>query len=237
MEVIWIHGFGEDSFVWADFIDSIGSGYGHHLFDHSTFTDFSTIKEYAWKLRDFVLENEIQSPVLIGHSMGGYIALEYAAEFGHEISGLGLFHSSAAPDSDDKKADRRKTIEFIRNHGSEAFIKNFYPKMFGENFQNKALIENNTLRYMGLGNEALISATESMRNRNDHQETLSALTFPVFQILGSKDAFVPLKAGLEQAAKIQNPNVLVVANIAHAGMYERPKLCADFINSFLQNLK
>ena len=66
--------------------------------------------------------------------MGGYIALEYISRYSNDVSGLGLFHSTATADSDEKKAERLKTIQFIEKHGTEAFIKNFYPNMFSEDF-------------------------------------------------------------------------------------------------------
>ncbi|MCD8538739.1 MAG: alpha/beta hydrolase, partial [Leadbetterella sp.] len=67
----------------------------------------------------------------------------------------------------------------------------------------------------------------------DHVETLRSFSFPVFQILGKQDTFVPLEKALEQTAVLQQPFTLVLNNVAHAGMYESPSICADFINHFL----
>lgn len=235
MDIVWIHGFGEDSAVWEDFLPAVHSYYTSHVFDHAALTGYSSIREYAGALQVFLSEKRIAKPVLIGHSMGGYIALEYAAQYPEQVRGLGLFHSSAAADSDVKKQERDKTRSFIEKNGSAAFIKNFYPNMFTEDFQTKNadLIARNIRRYSGLDPEALMSATESMKNRRNHVETLKSFSFPVFQILGKQDAFVPLEKGLEQTAVLQQPSTLVLNNVAHAGMYEAPAVCADFINYYL----
>lgn len=235
MDIVWIHGFGEDSDVWADFLPGIPSYYTSHVFDHATLTGYSSISEYANDLRAFITAGAIENPVLIGHSMGGYIALEYAARYPQQVSGLGLFHSSAAADSDTKKNERDKTRAFIGQHGSAAFIRNFYPNMFTERFrsENADLIAQNTRQYSALAPEALMAATESMKNRQDHLETLKSFAFPVFQILGKQDTFVPLEKGLEQTALLQRPFTLVLDNVAHAGMYEAPSICTEFITHYL----
>lgn len=41
--------------------------------------------------------------VIIGHSMGGYVALAFADLFPDNLKGLGLYHSTAYPDSEEKK--------------------------------------------------------------------------------------------------------------------------------------
>lgn len=235
MDIIWIHGFGEDAAVWEDFLPCIHTYYTSHVFDHASSTGYTTIKEYADDLRDFITSKKIENPVIIGHSMGGYIALEYAAQHPEEVQGLGLFHSSAAADSEQKKKERDKTRSFIGEKGTAAFIRNFYPNMFTERFklENADLIAQNIRRYSDLDPEALMAATESMKNRRDHTETLKSFTFPVFQILGSQDSFVPLTKALEQTALLQKPSTLILNDTAHAGMFENPQICADFINYYL----
>jgi len=235
MNIIWIHGFGEDSAVWADFLPAVHSYYTSHVFDHAACTGYSSMDEYVNDLRAFVIKKKIEKPVIIGHSMGGYIALEYAAQYADQVSGLGLFHSSAAADSEEKKKERDKTRAFIGQKGSAAFIKNFYPNMFSERFrmENADLIAQNIQRYAELDPEALMAATESMKNRRDHTGSLRNFPFPVFQILGKQDTFVPLEKALEQTALLRRPSVLVLENIAHAGMYEATAVCADFINYYL----
>lgn len=239
MDIIWIHGFGEDSSVWDDFIPQLPIYYSNFVFDFSATTGHTTIKDYAVDLRNFIGENKIKKPVLIGHSMGGYIALEYVFTYTDEVSGLGLFHSSAAADSEAKKGDRNKTIAFIRKNGSEVFIKNFYPNMFSVTFRDKYadLVESNNKRFQKLSTESLISATESMKNRKDYTDSLSELPFPVFQILGKQDSFVPLDTALKQTALLQKPYTLVLDNAAHAGMYEAKEISAEFISYFLERIR
>ncbi len=238
MDIVWIHGFGEDSTVWEDFLPSIHTYYTSYVFEHAHTTHHRSIGEYAEDLRVFLREKNIEKPVLTGHSMGGYIALEYAAQYPDAVKGLGLFHSSASADSEEKRKERDKIRAFIGENGTEPFIHNFYPNMFGGNFrqENADLIATRMRRYAGLNPQALMAATESMKNRRDHVDTLKNFTFPVFQILGKQDPFVPLEKALLQTALLQHPYTLVLDQVAHAGMYEAPSVCADFMNYFLETL-
>lgn len=235
MDIIWIHGFGESPIIWPDFIKKIKGDYNHFLYDFSKQSGHTTISDYVQVLHAYIQENNIENPIIIGHSMGGYIAIEYARQFGKDLQGIGLFHSSAKSDTDLKKKERLKTISFIEKHGAEIFVKNYYKNLFSEanQIRFKDLIEKNTKELLFLESDALISAIRSMMNRNDNYETLQSLDIPVFQILGKLDPFVLVEDGLEQSILINKPYTLVLDNISHAGMYEASDLCAQFINYFL----
>ena len=80
---------------------------------------------------------------LIGHSMGGYITLAFAEKYPELLNAFGLFHSTAYADDDAKKETRRKGIEFIKNKGVSAFLKNTTPNLFSEKTkkENPQLVE------------------------------------------------------------------------------------------------
>jgi pimeloyl-ACP methyl ester carboxylesterase len=220
--------------VWEDFLPHLSGT--HFIFDHSELSGTASIQDYAAHLYDYVQEEKINSPVLVGHSMGGYIALEYATLYPGKVKGLGLFHSSASADSPEKQKEREKTAEFILKNGSKAFIENFYPKMFAQPEQYAEVIEKNILLYSRIPAQALADATLSMKERRNHVPTLAQFAFPFFQIVGKRDPFVPLDKALEQTALLQHPYTLVLDNAAHAGMYEQTDICADFIANYLRIL-
>src|ERR1041384_7943248 len=68
--------------------------------------------------------------VLIGHSMGGYITLAFVEKYSNYLSAFGLFHSTAFPDTEEKKITRSKGIEFIKEHGAFEFLKTSTPNLF-----------------------------------------------------------------------------------------------------------
>ena len=128
-----------------------------------------------------VLENEkIENCVLIGHSMGGYVAMAFAEKYAAKLKGLCLFHSHPFADSEEKKQNRRKTIEFMERWGSAAFVKELVPKLFAKSFvqENAEFVSKFSARAEAFPQKGIIAATRAMIDRPDRSEVLQDLKFP-----------------------------------------------------------
>jgi pimeloyl-ACP methyl ester carboxylesterase len=235
MNVVFLHGFGEDASIWTDFLALLPKRNTYLTPDFSHLKSCFSISEYAEWLKKETDKAGIQEMVLIGHSMGGYIALEFAEHHADQIIGLGLFHSSVAPDSEEKREARDKTIQFLIKHDTDLFIKHFYPNMFNETFkhENQKLLSDNIERFTKIPNEALLASTLAMKSRKGQLAEINEFDFPIFQIIGMLDSFVNYKDALEQTFLIKHPSVLLLHSISHAGMYEKPEVCAQFISDFI----
>jgi pimeloyl-ACP methyl ester carboxylesterase len=234
--IVFLHGFGENASVWGEFIKLLNPENHYFIPDFSEKKDCFSIPEYADWLKSYLDKKKVTEAVVIGHSMGGYISVEFCQKYPKMVSGLGLFHSSAAADSEEKKENRDKTIQFLIKHDTNLFIKHFYPNMFTEDFKaaNTVFIQTNIEKFSKIPNEALLAATLAMKSRESHIDSLSDFEFPIFQILGKQDTFVSYKDALEQTIKMKKPNVLLLNDICHAGMFESPQICAQFITSFIE---
>ncbi len=239
MNVVFLHGFGEDASIWSEFIDLLPKEHTYFTPDFSHLKSCFSITEYTEWLKKELDKAKIEQMVLIGHSMGGYISLEFAELHPEQILGLGLFHSSAAPDSEEKREARDKTIQFLIKHDTDLFIKHFYPNMFNDTFkiQYPKLIADNILKFSQIPNEALLAATLAMKGRKGQLDIIDDFDFPIFQIIGELDTFVNYKDALQQTVSIKHPNVLLLHSISHAGMYEQPDVCANFIKNFIQRIE
>ena len=235
MNVVLLHGFGENASVWNEFIKLLNPKNQYFLPDFSEKKDCFSIPEYADWLKQHLDKKGVTEAVIIGHSMGGYISVEFCSKYPEMVKGLGLFHSTAAADTEEKKENRDKTIQFLIKHDTDLFIKHFYPNMFTEKFkeENSDLLNVNIQKFSKIPNEALLAATLAMKSRKSHIESLSNFDFPVFQIIGKQDTFVSYLDALDLAKNMKQPNVLLLNDICHAGMLENPKACAEFIDSFL----
>ncbi len=238
MNVIFLHGFGEDATVWADFLKLLLAEHTHFCPDYASLTNIESIDGYADWLNTYIKERGISESVIIGHSMGGYIALAYAEKFAKEIVGLGLFHSSAYADSEERKEIRLKTARVIAQQGTAKFIKGFYPNMFTEEFKEKNVdfIEKQIERYAYFPKEALINAQMAMRGRVDRTKVLKEATYPIMILAGEKDTFVPKEAALEQIALLKNGHSAMLERVAHAGMFENPAESAKVVMAFLSKI-
>lgn len=238
MNVIFLHGFGEDATVWTDFLKLLPKEHTYFCPDYASIINIESIDGYADWLKEFTEEKGIKKSVIIGHSMGGYIALAYAENFSNEVLGLGLFHSSAYADNEERKEIRLKTARVIDQQGTAKFIKGFYPNMFTEDFKEKNIdfIEKQIERYSYFPKEALMNAQIAMRSRADKTSVLKNADYPIMILAGEKDTFVPKTAALEQIALLKNNQSTILDGVAHAGMFENPTKSAEVVTAFLSKI-
>lgn len=232
--IVFVHGFGEDSNIWRNqvgqfkenkciYIDLPGSG-------KSSFNaDLNSIEAYA-KLVNAVIEAEnISKCILIGHSMGGYIALAFANLFPQKLISLMLFHSSAYADSEEKIANRKKSIEFVSNHSAAAYFKTMLPDLFFDKELHAEMISQQTEYAKSIGDEATKQYLQIMMDRADNTEVLKVLSIPVAFILGEHDKAVPFAQGLEQTHLADTTYLYILRQSAHMGMLEE----TDRVNNSL----
>lgn len=238
--VLLVHGFGETGDVWKHQVEFLqdkfqlivpdlpGSGGSESIPDMSMEGMAEVIKAMA--------DIEIRQPfTLIGHSMGGYIALAFAEKYPSLLKAFGLFHSSAYADSEEKKATRRKGIEFIREHGAFAFLKTSTPNLFSPvtKSENQALIDDFIARLSQFSPESLIAYYEAMMKRPDRTAILKNTPVPVLFILGESDTAIPLADGLEQSHLPGISDILILRKSGHMGMLEETGKCNNYLQAFL----
>lgn len=239
--VVLVHGFGEDSSVW--------DGLREALQDHFTVivpdlpgsgrsagtSDKTSIESLADNVR-LVLDNErIGGCAMIGHSMGGYITLAFAASYPEKISKLGLFHSTSFPDSEEKKLARKKNIDFITRNGALKFQEQIIPGLFSRetNEKNPALVQRTIQRYGNFSGQSLVHYTAAMMNRPGRMEVLKEFEGPVLFIMGEADAVIPMEQSLKECHLPGISYIYVCTHSGHLGMLEEPEFCIDAVRYFL----
>jgi pimeloyl-ACP methyl ester carboxylesterase len=253
--VLLLHGLAEDGTLWdtqMDFLrkdyrliipDLPGSGRsllpdGDRSSNPGTPSPFGiapSIDELADAVKTLCDKAGVGQCILIGHSMGGYVALAFAQKYPDRLRALGLFHSTAYPDGEEKKASRRKTIDFIRKNGSSAFIRQSIPNLFSENSREKhpELIKGLIDRYSGFQPEALIYYQEAMIARPDRTSVLQHFAGPVLFIIGGQDNAVSLDDSLRQSHIPTLSQIFILENTGHMGMLEDPSRSNRFLQSFI----
>ncbi len=238
MDVVLLHGFAERATVWDDFTQYLPESNTYLKLDYANLTFCQTIEEYADWVNSELEERNIEKIVLIGHSMGGYITMAFAEKYPEKLLGLGLFHTTAFADSDEKKNARLKTVEFIEKYGTSVFVEDFLPNMYHRDYRklHKEAIIESLDDNRKIKKEALIVATLAMKSRIDRSQVLEKLEIPVFCIIGKDDKFISYESSLELLNHIQNPDILILNKVAHAGFAEATLVCGSFITNFLNTL-
>ncbi|CAM4277793.1 alpha/beta hydrolase [Cytophagaceae bacterium 50C-KIRBA] len=234
--IVCLHGFGEDHRVWDDFIPAYTWPFPVIMPDYASWEDCSSMSEYAQKIALQLPKD--QAWYLIGHSMGGYIALALASLFPEQVKAVVMLNSTAMSDSQEKKLNRNKTIEFLHKLGTKAFIGPFVPNLFSPDFvqQNSEVIKSLIDRYQELPASGLVAASKAMRDRPAGLDLLASTQIPFLFIHGELDALVPLE-DVEKAVALSSLHYVVrILQAGHQAAYEAPKEVYLAIISFLNSV-
>lgn len=225
--VLLLHGFAEDHSVWEHQTAYLRAHYRVIVPDlpgtgRSGLTSplsMESIAAFAWK----ALQAEgVESAVVIGHSMGGYVALAFAEAYPDAVEGLGLFSSTARPDTDEKRENRRKSIRIMQQYGVESFVTQLLPNMFAAEFRGKqvARIDNYMQQAIKIPMASMIAYYEAMIARPDRTAVLSGISKPVFFFVGKEDQAVPLENSMSQVVLPSVASIHIFDRVGHMGMLE-----------------
>jgi pimeloyl-ACP methyl ester carboxylesterase len=144
---------------------------------------------------------------------------------------LVLFHSTAYPDSEEKKESRNKVIDFIKKNGVKAFTSNFITSLFAD--PHHPAIELVRAISMEATEQAVISYTMAMRDRPDSTESLKNFRKPVLFVGGEKDAGISPDSLHKQASSTSHAEVFILKETAHMGMFETVDQTLQKIHAFI----
>ena len=239
--LVLLHGFCEDSGIWDAFIPELNKRYCVIVpdlpgFGKSTALESATVEDMADDVCKVLQKMGASKFVVIGHSMGGYVALALAEKHPNATSGLMLFHSTAMADCEKKRQDRQAAIDSIEQYGSRPFLTGFFKNMFTEEFALKSpnTVERLKHRAEGLPSKGLTNALSAMMHRVDRTALLSQLNCPIGFIAGEKDTFVPLKNTLGECFLPQMSKIHILPNVGHTGMFERSIESLEMVKDFTQ---
>jgi pimeloyl-ACP methyl ester carboxylesterase len=188
-------------------------------------------------LRDFLDEQNIVQCILVGHSLGGYIAAAFAERYPERLRGLAMLHSTALPDTEERQTNRNKALDFIAKNGVQPFLKAFVESLFFDprpdpiNMGWKSKLFQITSQ---TDPEAIVAFIRLMRDRPDRVAALRALKVPVMYIIGENDTLVPPLRIQDELSRVELALLHRIPEAGHMGMYEAPKKVRAAIESLIE---
>lgn len=225
--IVLLHGFMESMEIWKDFSKDLARSFRVICIDLPGFGDTPSIgyvhsMELLAACVKAVLDTEgLRRYVLLGHSMGGYVALAFTDLFHDNVKGLCLFHSTALADTDEKKRSRDKAIQLVKKNPL-AYVRLFFEPLFAaQNVKNHqediVRLEENAKAF---SKRAIINSLEGMKDRKRRDWILEMSKFPILFIIGKQDSLIPFESVLKQTKLVKNPDVLLLENAGHMGFLE-----------------
>jgi pimeloyl-ACP methyl ester carboxylesterase len=228
--VLWLHGLALDGTMWDEFTHNFASKYKHLCIDMPGFGKSATIpapnnlEDIARSIKALLDELGVAQVSVVGHSMGGYVALALMELYPGLVTRLCMFHSHPFADDVPKKADRKKLIAFIEKNGTAAWMKDFYMGLFAEENRGKLSGTIKLLFDQGIqiDQNNVINTIRALMNRSDRAAVLEQFKGPVLFIVGNEDAAISSKNSL---AQLDIPDISfaeMLDGVAHMGIFEAP---------------
>jgi pimeloyl-ACP methyl ester carboxylesterase len=233
--LVLIHGYPLDHTIWNEVVPLLSPVFDLIIPDLRGFGE-STSSKPQWSMQDLaddiagVLDDQkIESAFLVGHSMGGYVALAFAKKFPGRVRGLALVASQTAADSPEKKADRIKQAGQISQDGTGEAVAGMTPKLSSDPKVQKT-VHDIMKRQKPAG---YIGSLHAMAGREDTLPMLADSDYPVILIHGDVDNLIPLQRAHDVQAAVPRAQLVQIHQAGHMPMMDAPKQVADALERFL----
>ncbi len=181
----------------------------------------------------------VERAVVVGHSMGGYVALAFAEKCPERLLGLGLFHSHPFADTPEKKEARDKHIEFVRRNGPIMYVKQLFPGLFAPELRADHRMTLEKLKHevaRHYTTEGVVCQLEAMRERPDRSHVLRQLQVPLWMLIGEKDEAVPFDLSLQMTHLADDADIHILPQVGHMGMFTAERQTARLLRAWLRTL-
>ncbi|MFL1010829.1 alpha/beta fold hydrolase [Flavisericum labens] len=204
--LVLLHGFLENINMWKPFLSELSKKHRVICIDllghgQTGCLGYVHTMELMAEAVDVVLKRlKIRKSTIIGHSMGGYVALAFAEKKPDALRGLCLMNSSAQADTTEKKQNRDRAILAVKqNH--KTFIRIAIVNLFRP--KNRTIfsdeIKQITKEAQQTPLQGIVAALEGMKIRTDREALLHFTPFKKMLMLGKKDPVLNYNSLINQA--------------------------------------
>ena len=187
---------------------------------------FKTIGEYVESVEEYLEKNAIGNPVLVGHSMGGAIAIEYALSH-TDLEGLVLVGTGA------RLRVRQDLIAKIMQDYEDA--SKSIARMSVSPSCDEVLVERIAREILKVRAEVTYGDFEAC-NRFDRMNDVEKIDCPTMIICGADDQLTPPKYSQYLHQKIRNSRLNIIEGAGHSVMLEKHREFNMLIEAFSASL-
>lgn len=227
--LVLLHGFPLDHHLWDEVVPLLEDTFDLILpdlrgFGSSTMLDVPhSMDDYASDIARLLDHLNIQRAAIVGHSMGGYVALGFARLYPERVSGLGLVSSQVLADPPERKEGRYKSAAEVSENGIGSVVESMTPKFTADEglqaYARASMERQQPAAYMG--------ALKAMAERVDSTALLPSFHFPVVVIHGDSDSLIPVDRAREVKAALPQAHLVEIPGAGHMPMLEAKEKTAE----------
>lgn len=245
--VVLLHGFPFDHTMWSAQLVALRRhgtllapdlpGMGRSELPSTQFAPL-TMADYAADVVAWMDHFGFLRPVVVGLSMGGYIAFELWRRYRSRVGALVLMDTKPQADGPEAQAGRRAMADTIQAGGMAAVVDGMIEKVLGATTRQTRPDVVERLRRVILATEpaGAVAALHAMMYRADSSADLATIDVPTAVIVGEEDALTPVEVAREMADGIPGATFRAVPGAGHVSAMEAPDVVSTALSEFLDGL-
>lgn len=227
--LVLLHGFPLDHHLWDEVVPLLKDTFDMILPDLRGFGKSTTVDspygmdDYASDVAGLLEQLGVAKAAIVGHSMGGYVALAFARLYPARVSGLGLVSSQVLADAPERKEGRYKSAADVSANGVGGVVETMTAKFTADerlqSYARASMERQQPAAYIG--------ALKAMAERMDSTPLLSSFNFPVVLVHGDADSLIPIDRAREVKEAIPQAHLVEVSGAGHIPMMEAREQTAE----------
>lgn len=244
--ILWMHGFSGSHLGWLAQARAFGAAHRCIVYDHRD-SGQSSESSRAYSIRDLAddaaaLLDHLNIPraTVVGFSMGGAVAQEFAINHPDRLTGLALVATYTK--GDPRGSDNlRSWARMRRSFPPEDFARATAPWVYTyREYLVPEFIENQIRR--GLENPHWQSQEAYERQMeavlaHDAEDRLDRIAAPCLVICGEDDILAPLRFSRMLAERIPLARLEVIPEVGHGLLWVKPAAVSEALDRFLMSVQ
>jgi len=227
--LVMIPGMMCDERIFAPQIEELGSELEVYVADiskHDTISDLAAD----------VLSHAPPKFCLVGHSMGGIVAMEICAQDPKRIEKLVLIDTNPLAELEEVKLKREPQISDALSGKLINVIRDEMKPNYLASSENQDIILNICMEMaLSLGPKVFINQSRALQTRADQQSNIQSINIPVLIMCGSEDKLCTVERHEMMHNMISNSELKIINNAGHMPTLEQPSETTEVLKEWLMN--
>jgi pimeloyl-ACP methyl ester carboxylesterase len=195
----------------------------------------TSIDDYVGDVIDLLDTLHIESAVIGGLSLGGYVALAMFRHAPRYFTGMVLADTRSTADTPEAVEGRKRTLATLKEKGKGAVLDELLPRLLGETTRRTHPEIADRLRAIVASNseQAIAGSVVALMTRLDSTPLLRTIHCPTLIIVGEEDTLTPPAMSRDLHAGISGSELSVLPGAGHLASLERPREFNAALGEFL----
>jgi pimeloyl-ACP methyl ester carboxylesterase len=197
----------------------------------------SAIDDYAGDVIDLLDTLHMPDAVVVGLSMGGYVALAMTRLAPRSLHGVVLADTRADADTPEGAANRDRMAQLARERGVAAVVDELIPKLLGPATRRDNPAVEATVRSLAAQNSVsgVVGALHALKTRPDSTPVLASIHVPALIVAGEEDAITPPAVAEELQKGIAGSTLSIIPRAGHLSSLENTDAFNAALAQFLEH--